>query len=80
MKSIKVHYFAHLRELAGTESESLETELATYAELYHYLSAKHGFTLPFEMIQLAVDDEFTSPAALLVDGSKVVFIPPVAGG
>jgi len=32
------------------------------------------------MVQVAVNDEFTSMKSIVTDNSKVVFIPPVAGG
>ncbi|MFP5385688.1 MAG: molybdopterin converting factor subunit 1 [Bacteriovoracia bacterium] len=79
MSSIKVKYFASLREKAGTDSEDVSFE-GTYRELYEELSKKHDFTLPHEMVQVAVDDEFTSMNALVIQNAKVVFIPPVAGG
>lgn len=79
MKSIKVKYFASLREQAGVESEELNFE-GTYQELYQVLSSKYKFTLPKEMVQVAVNDEFTSMNGLIMENAKIVFIPPVAGG
>jgi molybdopterin synthase sulfur carrier subunit len=79
MKSIKVHYFALFREMASCDSESIEFE-GTYQDLYLHLSKKHGFDLPSEMIQVAVDDEFTTLSNQIHENAKVVFIPPVAGG
>jgi sulfur-carrier protein len=79
MNSIKVNYFASLREKAGVESEEIVFE-GSYAELYEELKQKHNFDLPLDMIQVAVNDEFSSLNALVVQNSKVVFIPPVAGG
>ena len=80
MKSIKIRYFASLRESAGRESEDLEIECATYGELYTHLASKYRFILPVKMIQVAVNDAFTKLDALIEDGTTVVFIPPVAGG
>lgn len=79
MNSIKISYFASLREKAGVEAEEMSFE-GTYRELYQELSRKHGFSLPHDMVQVAVNDEFSSMNALVVQNSKVVFIPPVAGG
>lgn len=79
MKSISVKYFASLREKRGLESEELSFE-GSYLELYNDLAVKHGFNIPADMVQVAVNDEFTSMNALVVQNSKVVFIPPVAGG
>lgn len=80
MKSIKVQYFALLREQAGVENEELNLNCETYADLYEHLKVKYGFTLPLEMIQVAVNDEFFQMNGKITDQSRVVFIPPVAGG
>lgn len=79
MKSISVKYFASLREKCGQDSENLVFE-GSYQELYNELAKKYDFNIPADMIQVAVNDEFTSMSALVVQNSKVVFIPPVAGG
>lgn len=80
MSSISVHYFALLKEKAGIESEILNVDNISYGELYRELALKHNFGLPPEMIQVAVNDEFGSMEDKVLLGSKVVFIPPVAGG
>lgn len=80
MTSINVRYFALLREEAGVTEETLSVTCETYGELYQHLKEKHHFTLPLDMIQVAVDDEFSGIHAPLKEGSRVVFIPPVAGG
>lgn len=68
------------REQAGKDAEIINSDLSTYGELYHWAATQYRFDLPKEMIQLAVDDEFTSFDQPLRDGARVVFIPPVAGG
>jgi sulfur-carrier protein len=80
MSSINIHYFALLREKSNKDQESLTTLSKTYEELYEELSEKYNFSLPASMIQVAVNDEFISMRDLIQDNSKVVFIPPVAGG
>jgi len=80
VKSINVKYFAMFRELAGKESESLQVDCETYSDLYAFLSNKYQFLLPLEMVQLAVNDEFSQHGHKVRDGADVVFIPPVAGG
>ena len=80
MKSINVQYFALLREQAGIEKEQLSVPCKTYGELYLHLKDKHHFTLPIEMIQVAVNDEFSVLNQEILDGARIVFIPPVAGG
>jgi molybdopterin synthase sulfur carrier subunit len=80
MKSIEVKYFALFREKAGLDIEKITSTAATLKELYLELSARHGFNLPWEMVQVAVNDEFSSLHSPLLENSRIVFIPPVAGG
>ena len=44
------------------------------------LAERHGFTLPREMLRIAINAEFTTWERPLQDGDEVVFLPPVAGG
>ncbi len=80
MALINVRYFALLREQAGIESENISVACNTYGELYSYLKEKYAFTIPLEMIQVAVNDEFSQLENFLIENARVVFIPPVAGG
>jgi molybdopterin converting factor subunit 1 len=80
MPSLRLHYYALLREQAGRQSESVETAARTPAALYAELAARHGFRLPASQLKVAVNSEFTDWARQLEDGDEVVFIPPVAGG
>ena len=79
-RRIDVQYFALLREQAGRARESLETAARTPAELYAELQARYGFSLPVDMLRVAVNDEFGDWTQPLVAGDSIVFIPPVAGG
>ena len=49
-------------------------------DLYDELRARHPFTLPPELLRVAINTEFGDWAQPLADGDAVVFIPPVAGG
>ena len=53
---------------------------ATPRELYAELRARYPFTLPPEMLRVAVNAEFGEWSQPLKAGDAVVFIPPVAGG
>lgn len=80
MPRIRLRYYALLREQAGRQEETVETEARTAAALYEELSVRHGFRLPQAQIKVAVNAAFTDWARPLSDGDEVVFIPPVAGG
>jgi molybdopterin-guanine dinucleotide biosynthesis protein A len=80
VREIRVQYYALLREQAGRSSEVLQTGARTARELYTELAAKYPFTLPTDMLRVAVNAEFGDWAQPLRAGDAVVFIPPVAGG
>jgi molybdopterin-guanine dinucleotide biosynthesis protein A len=79
-RRIDVQYFALLREQAGIARESVATSARTPAELYAELRSRHGFSLPADMLRVAINDEFGEWSQPLATGDSVVFIPPVAGG
>lgn len=80
MKNINIRYFALLREERGTDTEEISVDCHTHAELYEFLKEKYNFSLTGRMIQVAVDDEFCRMCDPVRDNSRIVFIPPVAGG
>lgn len=80
MISVRIQYFAILREQRGLVEETLSTKAASAEALYEELRARHGFTLPAARIRAAVNDEFVAAGTPLKNGDRVVFIPPVAGG
>lgn len=79
-RAIKVQYYALLREQAGRSDETLTTRARNPRELYAELAARYPFTLPAEMLRVAVNAEFGDWNQPLAPGDAVVFIPPVAGG
>ena len=79
-RTIRVQYYALLREQAGRSTETLATRARTPRELYDELAAKYPFTLPPEMLRVAINAEFGEWSQPLKAGDAVVFIPPVAGG
>jgi molybdopterin converting factor subunit 1 len=80
MKTLRVSYFAILRDQRGLSEESLATAAATAAELYEELRSRHRFTLPRECVRAALNGEFAPWTAELRDGDALAFLPPVAGG
>ena len=79
-REIRVQYYALLREQAGRSDETLTTGARDPRELYAELSARYPFTLPPEMLRVAINAEFGEWSQPLKAGDAVVFIPPVAGG
>jgi molybdopterin converting factor subunit 1 len=79
-RSLRVQYFALLREQAGRSEETLTSSARTPADLYAELQSRYGFSLPAAMLKVAVNGEFGDWAQPLQAGDAVVFIPPVAGG
>jgi len=77
---VQIKYFALLRDEAGLAEETRTTFASTYRQLFHELKREHKFSLSECMVQVAVNDSYTSIDTLLTDNAKVVFIPPVAGG
>jgi molybdenum cofactor guanylyltransferase len=79
-KTIRVQYYALLREQAGRSDETLDTTAATPAELYAELRQRYPFQLLPAQLKVALNAEFGEWNAPLKHGDTVVFIPPVAGG
>ena len=79
MICISVEFFAMLREHAGREKESIDTNAGTAAELYSELSDRYAFP-DIGRMKVAINQEFSDWDSRLSDGDSVVFIPPVAGG
>ncbi len=80
MKTVQVQYFAMLREQAGCGEETIATAADTPAALYEELRSRRGFTLARERVRVALNGEFSSWETPLIDGARVVFMPPFAGG
>ena len=78
--TVKVLYFASLRDAAGLSDEVVQTDAADAAALYAELQARHGFALPVERLRVAVDGAFARWDDAPRDGSEIAFIPPVSGG
>ncbi len=79
-RRVRVEYFALFRERAGCSDEWVDTMAKDAAGLYDELRERHDFALDPTRIKVAINDEFANWDTRLVDGDRVVFIPPVAGG
>lgn len=79
-KTVRIQYYAILREQAGRSDETLDTRAGTPAELYAELRQRHPFQLGPAQLKVALNSEFSDWQTPLKHGDTVVFIPPVAGG
>lgn len=79
-KSLKIGYYALLREQRGISEEALESDAGTPEELYATLKAEHGFSLDVDQLKVVINDTFKPWDTPLQPNDNVVFIPPVAGG
>lgn len=78
--SLRVQYFAVLRDQAGRSEETVATVARTPRELYDELRLRHGLALAPEQLRVAVNEDFADWSHPLAAGDSVVFLPPVAGG
>ncbi|MEO8367168.1 MAG: MoaD/ThiS family protein [Pseudoxanthomonas sp.] len=80
MAAVSLLYFASLREVAGIETEAIESVASDLQGLYFEAQARHGFKWPQASLRVAVDGEFARWADPVREGSEIAFIPPVSGG
>jgi molybdopterin synthase sulfur carrier subunit len=78
--TVKILYFAVLKDQAGLSQESVETGASDVAGLYAETAAQHGFDLPVTMVRFSMNGQFVNPDEPLTQGCEVVFVPPTAGG
>ncbi|WP_442597017.1 molybdopterin converting factor subunit 1 [Neobacillus sp. D3-1R] len=75
----KVLFFAHLRDVAGSESVEIEAAGKTVAELKEEIVTKFGFQ-KLDTVMTAINEEFASDEDIIEEGDTIAFIPPVSGG
>jgi molybdopterin synthase sulfur carrier subunit len=75
--SIKVRYFAGLREQLGREQEDLDASgIATVSDVWKQVSRQE---LPTNTL-VSINQEYAKPGDPVTDGDEVAFFPPVTGG
>jgi molybdopterin synthase sulfur carrier subunit len=82
--TIKVLYFASLREQVGTHGEDLDASATTVAGLRTLLMARGGAwqsaLAQGKALRVAVNQEVAQPTTPVKPGDEVAFFPPVTGG
>lgn len=76
--SVRVKYFASLRETIGRSDDELSiTSTTTVAEVWK--QATHNMQQPDRLL-VAVNQEYANFDNEVSDGDEVAFFPPVTGG
>ena len=85
--SVRVLFFASLREAVGIEGVTLILSQGTFAELRSHLTQQLGDAaaeLWADNVRLARNQELLDAGTLnalqLADGDELAFLPPVTGG
>ncbi|MFH1815980.1 MAG: molybdopterin converting factor subunit 1 [Pseudomonadota bacterium] len=84
-KTIKVLYFAALREALGTPGETVElpdgcTTLANVRSLIAGRGGDWDKLAQMKNLRAAINQRMVDPGATVADGDEVAFFPPVTGG
>ena len=80
MRKVSVKYFASLKEQSRKNSEDYATKATSVGDLYLELKTRYRFTLPPDVVRVAVNERFERMDYELQQGDRVAFIPPVSGG
>ena len=76
--SIKVRYFASLKEAVGRSEDELEfVDISSVTDIWK--RASENKALPANILA-AVNMEYVELDSLVNDGDEVAFFPPVTGG
>lgn len=79
--TIRVLFFASLRERTGKKEMALEVAAGTTAsELLEQLRRDVPGMTDAGRISLAVNEEYCEPHQQIRDGDEIALIPPVSGG
>jgi molybdopterin synthase sulfur carrier subunit len=82
--TLRVLYFARLRERFGVAEETLACDGATVADLLDALRARGGAwaeeLAPGRSFRVAVNQHVATPETPLAGATEVAIFPPVTGG
>jgi molybdopterin synthase sulfur carrier subunit len=84
---VTVKYFASIRESIGQGSEVLQTSATSLGQLRGELAARGGAyaesldaAFKGRTLRMALNQEMSDDATVLLEGCEVAFFPPVTGG
>ncbi|HEX6087214.1 MAG TPA: molybdopterin converting factor subunit 1 [Thermoanaerobaculia bacterium] len=80
--TVRLLFFAVLRDIAGTDQRELAlVEGTTAHDVWQSLRGEYAklsdYTQP---PMIAINETYATPETVLRDGDELAFIPPVAGG
>lgn len=83
--TIKLLYFAHLREALGMSGEEIELPagVADVAALRSHLALRGDSWRALtqaQSLRAAVNQRMVGSEALIADGDEIAFFPPITGG
>ena len=79
-RTIRVFYFAILREKAGCGEEQVTTSAESARDLFQELAARYEFGIEVDRLKVVINEVFSDWSSPLSDGDTIAFVPPVAGG
>jgi sulfur-carrier protein len=86
VKSVKLLYFAWVRERVGKPQEDVElpADVATVGDLMAWLARRgdeyaHAFENP-KIIRAAIDRAHVRPDTAIAGAREIAFFPPMTGG
>ena len=82
MITVRMLFFAHLQDVAGSHEMTMELPAqATVEEAADMLAMRNArFDRLLSQARVAVNAEFAKPSAVLHDGDEVAWMPPMSGG
>jgi sulfur-carrier protein len=80
--TLKILYFAGLREANGTGADTIELPagVTTVTSLRAMLGERHPALLTTKNLRVAVNQKMCGLDTPVADGDEVAFFPPVTGG
>ena len=80
--TVRLLFFAVLRDIAGTDRRELSLPAGTTArDVWQSLRAEFSRLADYAQPPMtAVNESYADPDVVLHDGDELAFIPPVAGG
>jgi molybdopterin converting factor subunit 1 len=79
---VRLLFFGMLKEVTGREAVRLELPEGSRVSdlLEHYAASRPELQPYYDVIAVAVNQEYSEAGAVLKDGDEVALIPPVSGG